>query len=46
MRYELTDYVARSTRQLWAVYHLLQSLRALATGRRLEWDYECVGLNA
>ncbi len=33
--------LARPAGQLWPLYHLLQSLRSLAAGGRLEQDYEC-----
>ena len=33
--------VARSAGQLWPVHHLLQSLRSLAQGWRVESAYEC-----
>jgi transposase len=38
--------VARPAKELWPVHHLLQSLRLLATGGRLGWDYERAGRHA
>ena len=38
--------VARSARELWALYDLLQSLHSLATGGRLGRDYERAGRQA
>jgi transposase len=38
----LRSTVARSAGHLWPVHHLLQSLRALATGGRLGWDNDAL----
>ena len=35
--------MARSARDLWSPYHLLQSVRALAAGGRLGPDHGCAG---
>jgi transposase len=35
--------VARPARDLWSPHHLLQSLRAVATGWRLGPDHGCAG---